>query len=89
MTKFEFIKDQKSSIRLFSIIGLIPVSVFKHVEIYEFYYSIECDTKMQKYEDTAHKFGLQTRQIMNIVKDMEETINLPPNSKITSFSISQ
>lgn len=89
MTKFEFIKDQKSSIRLFSIIGLVPVSVFKHIEIYEFYSSLDYDTKMQKYEDTAFKFGLQTRQIMNIIKDMEEEINLPPNSKITSFSISQ
>lgn len=89
MTKFEFIKDQKNTLRIFSMIGLTPVTVFKHLEIYEFFHSINNATKMQMYEDTASKFEMQPRQIMNIIKDLEEEINLPPNSKIVSISISQ
>jgi hypothetical protein len=89
MTRYDFLKDKKLTIKIFVNLGVIPVSIHRHLEVMDFYSKLPTTTKMQNYQDTAEAFKMQPRQVMNIVKDMSAEIELLPGSKFEIIKISQ
>lgn len=71
MTRYEIIKSLPNFKQLIAV-GLIPMQIFDWLTIYE-HYLIERQTegKMQAYTNTAELFKFSERQIMNLVKWME------------------
>jgi hypothetical protein len=89
MTKYDFLKDKLVLLKVFINIGLVSPNIYTNLKIVGFYQALGGKNKMLNYQTTADHFRLQPRQIMNILKEMQETVDLPPNSIIESFKISQ
>lgn len=87
--KYVFIKENLNTLKLLSKCKLIHPSNFRNIELYEFYGSLCDKNKMDRYEKTASHFRIDSRQVMNIIKDLDSIMELPPNSKIVNISISQ
>ena len=76
MTKYQFIKENKSNIKSYILIGLVPNLVYRNIEVYEYFLSVKEKSKMIKYEFTSEHFNLSPNQIRNIVNDFETEIYL-------------
>jgi|LakMenEpi03Aug12_release.lakeMendotaPanAssembly.Ray.scaffolds.fasta_scaffold1072340_2 hypothetical protein len=74
MTKFDFLERNKDIVQLMVHINTIPVRQVRHVEIYKFYKSLINKEKMVNYSETAERFGIEFRQVINIIKDLEQKI---------------
>jgi len=74
MTKFDFLERNKDLVQLMVHINTIPVRQVRHVEIYKFFKSLKNKEKMVNYSETAERFGIEFRQVINIIKDLEQKI---------------
>jgi hypothetical protein len=74
MNKFDFLERNKDIVQLMVHINTIPVRQVRHVEIYKFYKSLKNKEKMVNYSETAERFGIEFRQVINIIKDLEQKI---------------
>ena len=74
MNKFEFLERNKDLVQLLVHINTIPVRQVRHIEIYRFYKSLKGKEKMVNYSETAEKFGIDPRQVMCIIKDLEQIV---------------
>lgn len=74
MTKFDFLERNKDIIQLLVHINAVPVRQVRHIEIYKFYKSLKSNEKMVNYSETAEMFGIEIRQVINIIKDLEQKI---------------
>jgi hypothetical protein len=74
MNKFDFLERNKDIIQLLVYINAVPVRQIRHIEIYKFYKSLKGTEKMVNYSETAEKFGIEIRQVINIIKDLEQKI---------------
>jgi len=89
VSKYDFLKSMKTMLILLCKMGVVSVSILSHIEVYEYFITLNHKTKMQKYQDTAEKFNLQPRQVINIINDMTSGVDLPQNSFIESIKITQ
>jgi hypothetical protein len=74
MIKFDFLERNKDIVQLMVHINTIPVRQVRHIEIYKFYKSLKGSEKMVNYSETAEKYGIEIRQVINIIKDLEQNI---------------
>ncbi len=74
MNKFDFLERNKDLVQLMVHINTIPVRQVRHIEIYRFYKSLKGKEKMVNYSETAEKFGIEIRQVINIIKDLEQKV---------------
>jgi hypothetical protein len=74
MIKFDFLERNKDIVQLMVHINTIPVRQVRHIEIYKFYKSLTSKEKMVNYSETAEKYGIEIRQVINIIKDLEQNI---------------
>jgi hypothetical protein len=74
MTKFDFLERNKDLVKLLVHINTVPVRQVRHIEIYKFYKSLTNKEKMVNYSETAEKFGIHERQVMNLIKDLEQDV---------------
>jgi hypothetical protein len=74
MNKFDFLERNKDIVQLMVHINSIPVRQVRHIEIYKFYKSLKGSEKMVNYSETAEKYGIEIRQVINIIKDLEQNI---------------
>jgi hypothetical protein len=74
MTKFDFLERNKDTVKLMVHIKAVPVRQVRHIEIYKFYKSLKNKEKMVNYSETAERFGIEFRQVINIIKDLEQKI---------------
>ena len=74
MNKFDFLERNKDIIQLLVHINSVPVRQVRHIEIYRFYKSLKGIEKMVNYSETAEAFGIEIRQVINIIKDLEQNI---------------
>jgi hypothetical protein len=74
MNKFDFLERNKDLVQLMVHINTIPVRQVRHIEIYRFYKSLKGTEKMVNYSETAEKFGIEIRQVINIIKDLEQKV---------------
>jgi hypothetical protein len=74
MIKFDFLERNKDIVQLMVHINTIPVRQVRHIEIYKFYKSLKGTEKMVNYSETAEKYGIEIRQVINIIKDLEQNI---------------
>jgi len=74
MIKFDFLERNKDIVQLMVHINTIPVRQVRHLEIYKFYKSLKGTEKMVNYSETAEKYGIEIRQVINIIKDLEQNI---------------
>ncbi len=74
MTKFDFLERNKDLVQLMVHINTIPVRQVRHIEIYKFFKSLKNKEKMVNYSETAERFGIEFRQVINIIKDLEQKI---------------
>ncbi|MGL4567683.1 MAG: hypothetical protein ACRCU6_04040 [Fusobacteriaceae bacterium] len=88
MTKLDFYINSSETIKLLVKIGLIDSCVLNHISIGIRFRELN-SPKMDRYETLSQEFGLQPRQIMNILKDLSSKIDLPPNSKTVSLIVNQ
>ena len=74
MKKFDFLERNKDIVQLLVHIKAVPVRQVRHIEIYKFYKSLKSKEKMVNYSETAEAFGIEIRQVINIIKDLEQNI---------------
>ena len=74
MKKFDFLERNKDIIQLLVHIKAVPVRQVRHIEIYKFYKDLKSKEKMVNYSETAEAFGIEIRQVINIIKDLEQNI---------------
>jgi hypothetical protein len=74
MTKFDFLERNKDIIQLLVHINSVPVRQVRHIEIYKFFKSLKGSEKMVNYSETAENFGIEIRQVINIIKDLEQKV---------------
>jgi hypothetical protein len=74
MTKFDFLERNKDLVQLMVHIKAVPVRQVRHIEIYKFFKSLKNKEKMVNYSETAEQFGIEFRQVINIIKDLEQKI---------------
>jgi hypothetical protein len=74
MTKFELLDRNKDFVQLLIRLGSISLTQKKHFEIYSFYLKIKEkeSSKMQCYTEVSDRFGIQERQVINIISDFEQ-----------------
>jgi hypothetical protein len=74
MTKFQFLERNKDLIELLVKINTIPDRQVRHIQIYKFWLSQPKESRMLSYSITAEKFNIEERQVMNVIKDLEQKI---------------
>jgi hypothetical protein len=74
MNKFDFLERNKDLVQLMVHIKAVPVRQVRHIQIYKFYKSLKNKEKMVNYSETAERFGIEFRQVINIINDLEQKI---------------
>jgi hypothetical protein len=74
MNKFDLLERNKDLVQLLVHIKAVPVRQVRHIEIYKFFKTLKGSEKMVKYTETAEKFGIEYRQVINIINDLEQKV---------------
>ena len=70
----DFLERNKDIVQLMVHIKAVPVRQVGHIQIYKFYKSLKNKEKMVNYSETAERFGIEFRQVINIINDLEQPI---------------